>query len=297
LKKKTSVRSLHHKWFFAFFITSVCTLSAQTISDYFTPDNILKFAQHLYDEEYFERAAIEYERYLYADPLASKSPLLYTIGRCYLHARNPETAIKYFSQASHYTSHPCLNDSIHIALCASYLLGRDYRNFQNSTCMLSEKAHLSADLESKLLELRGLYHLERGNWQAASQELTCTSPTQRIKTLQNLAIEGQNLPRKSPMIAGLMSGILPGSGKIYSERPLDGLYSFLLTTGTAWLAFEGYRDQGMSSTKGWLFGSASLFFYVGNIYGSVISVKLYNKSHQDRIDDQIQAHLDIWFRL
>ena len=289
--------TLLNKMLFVFFSFSICTLSAQSFSEYFAPNNIRKFAQHLYDEEYYERAAVEYERYLYADSLAPKSRILYTIGRCYLHARDPEKAINYFSYAAQQRSHQSFNDSVHIALCASYLLSHKYRKFEQSICMSAETNDLSFNLKSQLLELKGLYHLTRGNWQAASRQLTRMNSSHRIKKLQSLAVEGQNLPKKSPVLAGVMSGIIPGSGKVYSERPLDGLYSFLLTAGTAWLACEGYRDQGISSTKCWLFGSVSLFFYVGNIYGSAISVKLYNKEHQDRIHDQIEAHLDVWFRL
>ena len=76
----------------------------------------------------------------------------------------------------------------------------------------------------------------------------------------------QELPEKSPVLAGVMSAILPGSGYIYAEHYGDGITAFLINglfiagTITA-IHQENYAVAG-------IVGGVGVPFYLGNIYGS-----------------------------
>ena len=79
--------------------------------------------------------------------------------------------------------------------------------------------------------------------------------------------------RKSPAVAVLLSAVLPGSGKIYAGRGVDGLSSALATGAPAFFSIRGFRRDGASSIRGWLEGSLSLGFYLGNLWGSAVAAR------------------------
>ena len=80
-----------------FLFLSILNYNLFAKKDYFTPQNILKFADSLYNNHDFEYAIGEYKRYLYLFP---KSPengdlVYYKIGTAYLH-------LEKFNDSFHY---------------------------------------------------------------------------------------------------------------------------------------------------------------------------------------------------
>lgn len=90
---------------------------------------------------------------------------------------------------------------------------------------------------------------------------------------RSLLDQYQELPRKSPLVAGTLSAIIPGSGHIYAGHYGDGVTALLLNglfiAGTVVAAQqENYPAAG-------LLGLIGLPFYIGNIYGGAnAAVKL-----------------------
>ena len=66
------------------------------------------------------------------------------------------------------------------------------------------------------------------------------------------------------------------TGKIYCKQYGDGFYSLLLIGFTGLLAWDGFREDGVHSVRGWILGGMGGLFYAGNIYGSAISARVYN---------------------
>ena len=76
---------------------------------------------------------------------------------------------------------------------------------------------------------------------------------------------------KSPLLAGLMSAILPGSGRIYAGRALDGImgmWMMYLVGNSAYNALKKERP-----IAGPLFGITAGFVYLGEVYGGWRAVK------------------------
>ena len=118
---------------------------------------------------------------------------------------------------------------------------------------------------------RGWTFIYRQRWQDASQEFKQITPTASIAPLaQRLAeevLDGTRLPSKSPLLAGLFSGIVPGGGQLYNGRLGDALLSFLLNG----LFIFGIVEA-IDSKEFAIAGVLSLFeagWYIGNIYGAV----------------------------
>lgn len=77
---------------------------------------------------------------------------------------------------------------------------------------------------------------------------------------------------KSPVIAGILS-IVPGLGRIYSKKYIDGLFGFLLTS----IAYRtAIRSNKSNSILAPFFISTAVVLHGGEIYGSYRSAKYYN---------------------
>ena len=78
---------------------------------------------------------------------------------------------------------------------------------------------------------------------------------------------------KSPLLAATMSAVLPGSGRMYAGRFLDGLmglWTFYIVGNAAYNSIKYKRP-----IAGPLFGLAAAFTYLGEIYGGWRTAKYY----------------------
>ena len=82
---------------------------------------------------------------------------------------------------------------------------------------------------------------------------------------------------KSPALAGIMSGLVPSSGRFYARDWKDGLFSLVFMSTSAWQSYRGFQKKGAESVRGWAFGGIALGFYLGNIYGSAKAATRYNQ--------------------
>jgi len=83
--------------------------------------------------------------------------------------------------------------------------------------------------------------------------------------------------RKSPLFAGFMSTIIPGSGALYSGRTWDAIYSLIIVGGFSALAAESMNNNGLRHPSTIILGGVGLSFHFGNIYGSYRRAIEYNE--------------------
>lgn len=103
--------------------------------------------------------------------------------------------------------------------------------------------------------------------------------------------------RKSPFIAGSLSAIIPGLGKVYAGRLGEGVSAFLITTTMGLVAVENYVKDGWKDPKTIIFGSLFSVFYIGNIWGSTLSVKLIKDEFNQEVNEQIMFNLRVPLRI
>lgn len=87
--------------------------------------------------------------------------------------------------------------------------------------------------------------------------------------------------KKSALFAGVMSAVLPGSGKIYAGDLRSGLSTLLVVGALGGMTAESWIKLG---GRDWLtIALSSVFglFYIGNIYGSALSVSVIQNAYQD----------------
>jgi TM2 domain-containing membrane protein YozV len=104
------------------------------------------------------------------------------------------------------------------------------------------------------------------------------------------------LPRRSPLLAGALSAVIPGLGRVYLGRWPDGLLSFLLVGTTGALAAQGFHEEGRGSVRGWILGGVAALLYAGNVYGSAVGAVVQRREADDalmqEVDHAYQQRLD-----
>jgi hypothetical protein len=101
---------------------------------------------------------------------------------------------------------------------------------------------------------------------------------------------------KSPWVAGALSAIVPGLGKIYAGKTGQGIAAFLEIAALGGATAEYYFRSGPESAGFIIFGSLFSLFYIGNIWGSALSVSVNKNDFYKRIDNNIMVDLHIPLR-
>ena len=112
------------------------------------------------------------------------------------------------------------------------------------------------------------------------------------KELTQQALETK---RKSPALAGIMSAVIPGTGRFYSKDWKDGIVSMFFAGAMGFQAYRGFSKSSIKSTRGWIYGGIGFGFYLGNIYGSVQSAKFYNKKSRQGIKNSIDKLFNSYY--
>jgi hypothetical protein len=97
----------------------------------------------------------------------------------------------------------------------------------------------------------------------------------------------QKVMKKSSFVAGTLSMVLPGTGKMYYGQRRQGWNALFANVVLGIQAYESYRKAGIQSARFITFGSLFSLFYIGNIYGTVKGLK------KSRADHKRQLHYEI----
>ncbi|MBN8702915.1 MAG: hypothetical protein J0M08_07610 [Bacteroidetes bacterium] len=147
-----------------------------------------------------------------------------------------------------------MNHFINYQKAASALLNRNWRSFDSISSRFGEKDYRLAKEEKDIL----MYYVD----------------LKKIK-------------RKSPFVAGLLSAVIPGSGKMYAGYSGKALSSFMPNLIFATATAESIYRDGLNTPQTYIFGSLFTTFYLGSIVGSAYSVKLKRADKYKEIDNEI----------
>jgi hypothetical protein len=152
----------------------------------------------------------------------------------------------------------------------------------------------------KKYELGGIEMLNK-NWREADSLFAQIDKKNalvysHLSNLQMICDNEKDYHSKSPVLAGIMSGIIPGSGKIYAGKTGAGIASMISNVGLGLITWENYHKEGLKNAKTLIFGSLFFITYTSNIYGSVISVKIIEDEHEKSVQNQILFELHIPLR-
>ena len=265
------------------FFTSVL-ISAQTEDDFMSVDNRLSFANHLFCEGDYLRAIDEY-KFVQSTKEQSKTNTLLKmkIGLAFQKLGRFEEAQMNFTQLFNTKE---FEDEAKFEFCRSLYLSGKFE-------ILEKRFKDQMDYESpylaftkKLINLPKLY---------SSYEIKDSSKffesfdDQESVEILKFYIRKQNLEPKSPVLAAILSGVIPGLGKIYTENYGDGITALLVTGLLTFLTVDNFNAD--HNFRGWLFGGLAAYFYAGNVYGSAASADLYNTNLQINFNSDLELFL------
>lgn len=254
----------------------------------------VRFGDWLLERGDHYRAIGEYQRALFlgAEPALAER-LSLRIGRAYALGGQAERAGEVLRELSEGARDGAVRDA------AAFELG--YARFQARQWDLAAMAlHRYAALESpaggggvgraRLLE--GLALLRAGGRDAAALEaldLSARDPATRevALDLEREARELARLPRKSPVVAGLLSAALPGAGHLYVGEPGMALAAFLLNGAFLWATVESFR--GGRPGAGVVFAVSESLWYGGALFGAVADAIRHGREAREERLDGIEA--------
>lgn len=151
--------------------------------------------------------------------------------------------------------------------------------------------------ELRIFELAGLSLLKK-DYEQFDQLATGFFPEDstintELKYLTDYSYLLQNMKKKSGFVAGTLSAIIPGLGKVYTGLPGQALASFLKVVPLGIITAENYRNGGFKNAQFYIFGSLFSLFYIGGIWGSSISAKIVYQEKVDEIHHNIMVGLHV----
>ena len=114
-----------------------------------------------------------------------------------------------------------------------------------------------------------------------------------FEKISGIRLEKINHP--NPYLAGFLSTLLPGSGKVYSGRFWDGLFSFIINFASAF-TFYHYYSKNPKSVGTYISGGVAFLFYFSNIYGSYVSAIHERKIREAELIFKTELNLGILSR-
>ncbi|OGC41359.1 hypothetical protein A2Y85_02070 [candidate division WOR-3 bacterium RBG_13_43_14] len=263
-------------------------------TDYYEASNVLRFADHLYQEKDYFRAAGEYYRYLFSFDTfpPNTDSIYYRIGACFKKGGNYSKASDFFMKSAQLSHDPSFISSANFNISKSYSL---ISNYERSNEFIGRHIREDDDpVQKKMRQLRVANYLYTARWQQAADLLRSEIDTDTITNLlRRFTNEGLTLPHKSAVLAGVFSTIIPGSGKLYTNRFYEGMQSFFTVGIMGWQSCDGFKSSGISSFKGWAFGVVGGLFYLGNIYGSIVAAEIYNEEIENKHIEKIRVYVNI----
>jgi len=264
-----------------FFITLLSSLIFSQQNDFTSPQNIKLFADYLFCDKDYLRAIDEYEKYL---SVFDDDSIQFKIAVGYSAMSDQPNAYKKFSSIKKTSS---FYEQSKIEMLKSLYLQSIDSNFYSFADVL---------INSQSPFVNNAYRLKNTSMLLIKDELLDKEKflipfqDEEKNKLSNFYDLKNNPPYKSEAWAGILSSIIPGAGKIYTQEYADGITAFILTGLFAYLAYTNFEHD--HPTRAWIFTAIGAGFYAGNIYGSVASAQIFNARVNFEFDEGVKLFLE-----
>jgi len=257
----------------------------------------IDFVNHLIDNYEYRDAifvlnAIEKDNSSFNN--SQKDTLNYLLGWTYYNIKSLDTSSVYLKKVG--KTSPFFNKSKYYQ-AFNYI----YTDKRDTAKKLLNNISASPELEQlKQFELAGIALLERNyeRYQRISQNFTYSfyPIADEQKEFDDSFERLQQIKKRSPFMAGMFSAIIPGTGKLYAGYKGKALAAFLQVGLLGAVTVENYIIAGPASPQFIIFASIFSIFYVGNIWGSILSVQIKRDEIFREIDYNIMLDLHIPLR-
>ena len=245
-------------------------------------NNFLSFADNLYEEKEYYRAITEYKRYLFFFASTSHDSIIamQKIVQCNLKGENYLDAL---SETNKLLSLHNISENQIVNWKA--IRGLNFLKMK----YLESAYNVFQDIKDSNYKnlFLGVAHFSQYEWDIADEYLSKVSVSPANSVLQlkqglmDSSVRGLSLNYKNPLLAGILSGVLPGAGYAYVGKYQTAFSSLLLNSLLIGATIEfnknGYKFAG-GTTLLLAFG-----WYIGNIFGSFEAAESYNNNMSEGI--------------
>jgi tetratricopeptide (TPR) repeat protein len=251
------------------------------------------FAQSLMDERDYFRAITEYKRILFFSPGdETVRECLYQIALAYLKSSHFSLSLSYLDRLD-----KLLNLPSEVSMKSQLLYGINFyflREYGLARGYFDKTAAIDPSGVPELF--LGLLSAENGEWKAASQAFRDAAgkagSTEEAQAASDLAVEilkGEKLDSRSPVLAGILSAILPGSGQAYAGHWFDALNAFSMVGIFGFSTYLAYSYESQQNNGTYVYtaigGIITAVFYVSNIIGAARTADYYTaRQKQDFLE-------------
>jgi tetratricopeptide (TPR) repeat protein len=259
-----------------------------------TEQSLLGFADKLYKDHEFDKALVEFQRFLYYFPnYSSKYNVMLKMARCYKYSGFHDNAAEILTGiiSSGYEK-GVIDDALFELGDTHYLFG-EYEGAAIEFKKLYEETQ-DFDLKNKAGFMLTFSYLRADEASKASDTTTAMEwrksiSSENFQKLVHGVRDYYNLERKSPLLSGVMSAVIPGTGHFYISRYRDGVLALILNGLFATCAYE-FFDKGHTS-PGILFSFFEMSIYSGTIFSSVSQTYKYNQFIRNEYIDKLETDL------
>ncbi len=280
------------------FLCGTCFAEGQAVL--LTDEIQLKIADTFMEETEYYRAVTEYKKYLILFPASDKCDYArFRIGTAYYNGEEYESAAKAFAQLRQSGSGESYSAGSFYFEALSYW---KLKRLTEAMLTFRELAatHPHSEFAPLALAASSLVALEKGDIAGSRADMTLFIERYpehpgwgHVLEARSMLWDHESLPRKSSVLAAVLSAILPGSGYVYAGHSRDGITAFLINGLAAAGAATGFY-QGNLAVSGIVAG-VGLPFYLGNIYGSANAAKKWNAAVKEQHWDKIRRTLGFDF--
>jgi len=145
----------------------------------------------------------------------------------------------------------------------------------NSSCQLKQKDKDTFLFALKLIQMQTNTELFIDSLQKFYFSKNKDLP-EKFTVLEQEFNHFKQIKQRNPIFASVLSTIIPGSGKIYSNDKQNGFKVFTIIGLNGFQSFRAFSKVGKTSFYGWSFGMLAGGFYLGNILGAYESAEREN---------------------
>ncbi|MEN6463803.1 MAG: tetratricopeptide repeat protein [Syntrophaceae bacterium] len=278
-----------HRWAWVVIVFLLFFNAAQIEAADPDPEKQFSFAESLFEQGDFFRAITEYKRFIFfypEDELVEDS--YFRIGESYFHAGRWEETITSLDDFLNEFPESDLADA---ALFIRATAQKNLKRYDEALTSFDQIIKRGIEpYRDQAIYQSALVYVARNDWEKAKSVFSMmpgSSPLYPAAKTFSSGLEKINeVPSKSPVVAGTLAAVLPGSGHVYTERYRDAAIAFLLNGAFIWSAVELFRKD--EYVTGGIVTFFELGWYSGNIYSAVSSAHKYNERSKGEYIKELQ---------
>ena len=275
--------SINSQYLFIIYIllTTVCSKSIGQ-EDLYDIDHTKAFADFLYQTKQYDLAAREYERLQILSP-QKETPL--RLFKSYRLAELYDIGLKRMDDL--YDNIDSV--SFHVYLERSRMQLRDNR-FDHIYIELPSLVNLTVADKRIISGIADVHQFNKSRTHLKVKEGHSSEYTKAsFQNIEPILDDYYTEKWKKPWVAGSLSAIVPGTGRLYAGDWKNAIVSLVFVGLNGYQSYRGFSRNGITSPSGWIFGAIGFGFYIGNIYGSAWTAKRKNEQKKEEYQRRIDS--------